>query len=50
MEWNKVRNGMVSVDGFPPGLKPAPASSYGKENLQRILNDEINITFTGRKY
>eukprot|EP00794_Sanderia_malayensis_P011584 gene11584-12777_t len=33
VEWSKVRKGVISACGFPAGLKAAPASSFGKENL-----------------
>ena len=48
MEWSKVRKGIITAHGFPAGLKPAPASSFGKENLLQILNDEVVISFTGK--
>ena len=48
VEWSKVRKGVISVSGFPAGLKAAPASSFGKENLLRILSDDVVISFTGK--
>lgn len=48
VEWSKVRKGIISACGFPAGLKPGPASSFGKENLLRILSDEVAISFVGK--
>ncbi len=43
-----MRKGLISASGFPAGLKAAPASSFGKENLLRILSDEVIISFAGK--
>eukprot|EP00794_Sanderia_malayensis_P020812 gene20812-22855_t len=45
VEWSKVKKGVISACGFPAGLKAAPASSFGKENLLRILSDKVVISF-----
>lgn len=50
VEWRKIKQGVVKVEGFPSDLRPAPASSFGKENLKRLLDENVVITFHGKAY
>ena len=49
VEWSKVKQGTVLAEGFPNTLQPGPASSFGKENLIKILDDNVVISFRGKK-
>ena len=35
------------VQGLPEGVNAAPASTFGLEKLQQILNENVHIVFTG---
>lgn len=48
VEWGKIKQGVVRVEGFPSDLRPGPASSFGKENLKRLLDENVVITFQGK--
>lgn len=45
VEWRKIREGKVVVHGFPEDLNPAPASSFGREGLQKLLDDKVILSF-----
>lgn len=49
VEWSKVKQGIVLAEGFPSDLQPGPASSFGKENLIKILDSNIVISFRGKR-
>ncbi|XP_065062518.1 uncharacterized protein LOC135689272 [Rhopilema esculentum] len=45
VEWRKIKEGDVLAYGFPENLNPAPASSYGKESLRRLLDENVVFSF-----
>ena len=47
VEWKKIREGSIAMEGFPQGIVPAPASHFGVPKLRRILNNLKHVTFRG---
>lgn len=45
VEWSKVKQETVLAKGFPNDLQPGPATSFGKENLIKTLDDNAVISF-----
>eukprot|EP00794_Sanderia_malayensis_P014805 gene14805-16343_t len=45
VQWKKVKDGRILVEGFPDGIAPAPASTFGMEKLAKILASNVCISF-----